>query len=199
MLHLSISRNSIASEVSPLIIEGLLTTTGEAGRPHIAPMGPVVDEQLSVWLLRPFQDSQTFKRLRADPNCVFHVVDDVLSVVHCLLGKETDLSWHCDPQGRYILDSACHWYSLRVTQWDVSQPRSEARAEVLGSGNIRPFWGWNRAKHAVLEAAILATRIHLTGREFVVQEIAKLEPVIEKTAGKRERLAWQLLIKHVED
>lgn len=182
-----------------MIIEGLLTTTGQDGRPHIAPMGPVVNEELSEWLLRPFQDSTTFARLRANPACVFHVVDDVLGVVNCILGNENDLAWHRDAQGRYILDSACHWYSLRVTHWDVSQPRSEARAEVQDTGMIRPFWGWNRAKHAVLEAAILVTRIHLTGRDAVVQELAKLEPAIEKTAGKRERLAWQQLVKHVED
>lgn len=162
-------------------------------------MGPLVNENLSEWLLRPFQDSTTFKCLRAEPNCVFHVVDDVLSVVHCILGHDNNLAWQCDEQGRYILDSACHWYSLRVTEWDVSQPRSEARAEVQGSGSIRPFWGWNRAKHAVLEAAILVTRLHLTGRDAVVQEFTKLESAIEKTAGQRERLAWQLLMKHVED
>ena len=32
-------------------------------------------------------------------------------------------------------------------------------ADVVDSGRLRDFFGFNRAKHAVIEAAILATRI----------------------------------------
>lgn len=186
-----------------MIIEGLLTTTDEAGRPHVAPMGPSVDPQLRRWLLRPWATSTTYRLLRANPHCVFHVVDDVVPVVESALGMASSLSFeryvataNSEEQPAasvWVIPSACHWYQLRVTSWEAIQPRAEAVAEVLEQRVLRPFWGWNRAKHAVLEATILATRLHLAERRLIDEDLARLQPAIDKTAGPRELLAWQLL------
>lgn len=192
-----------------MIIEGLLTTTASDGSPHVAPMGPVVDEDLQTWTLRPFASSTTFRYLRANPQCVFHVVDDVLPVVQATLGLPTCLNFELlagttgrdkpkrssdnAPDGAWSISSACHWYHLHVTDWDTSQPRSLAKTRLIEQRVQRPFWGWNRAKHAILEATILASRIHLLEPEMLDAELAKHEVAIHKTAGERELQAWQLL------
>ena len=192
-----------------MIIEGLLTTTASDGSPHVAPMGPVVDEDLQTWILRPFASSTTFRCLQANPNCVFHVVDDVLPVVQAALGLPISLSFeplggsiprdndeHAagnETDGAWTISTACHWYHLQVTEWDTSQPRSLAKTRLIEQRVQRPFWGWNRAKHAILEATILASRIHLLEREAIDAELNKHETAIHKTAGKRELQAWQLL------
>ncbi|MEZ6077979.1 MAG: DUF447 family protein [Pirellulaceae bacterium] len=87
------TKPSQAAGARAVIIEGLLTTTASDGSPHVAPMGPVVDEDLQTWTLRPFASSTTFRYLRANPQCVFHVVDDVLPVVQATLGLPTSLSF----------------------------------------------------------------------------------------------------------
>lgn len=176
-----------------MIIEGLLTTDDASGHPHLAPMGPVVDEQLTTWLLRPFQSSTTFKLLRQNPVCVFHVVDDVLMIVRAALGQPNATQCQQQDSGGWVIPTACHWYQLRVTDWNINDARSEAWAVVENSGTLRPFWGWNRAKHAVLEATILITRLHLLGQEAVANEFDRLENAIQKTAGSRELEAWQIL------
>lgn len=186
-----------------MIIEGLLTTTDEDGRPHVAPMGPCVDPQLQRWLLRPWATSTTYRLLRANPHCVFHVVDDVVPVVESALGLASSLHFERHEAtadaaeqpaaGVWIIPDACHWYHLHVTSWETCQPRAEAEAEVLEHQVLRPFWGWNRAKHAVLEATILATRLHLAERRLIDQDLARLQPAIDKTAGPRELVAWQML------
>ena len=194
-----------------MIIEGLLTTTGDDGGPHVAPMGPVVDEHLQAWTLRPFVSSTTFRLLRAFPHCVFHVVDDVLPVVEAALGMPSSLSFasHRSPPAPtsaptptdeaggevqvWTIPSACHWYHLQVTEWDVSGQRSQATARVVQQHVQRPFWGWNRAKHVVLEATILATRVHLLERQAIDDDLARMAVVIEKTAGPREWQAWHML------
>lgn len=191
-----------------MIIEGLLTTTQEDGTPHVAPMGPVVDADLKSWTLRPFQSSTTFRLLRRNPNCVFHVVDDVLPVVQAALGMSTELEFARRPSlpagqadselGIWIIPSACHWYHLRIAAWEVCQPRSEAIASVMQQQVMRPFWGWNRAKHAILEATILATRLHLIDRQMLEQDLARFATIVEKTAGPRERQAWELLTKYID-
>ncbi|MGE0378382.1 MAG: DUF447 domain-containing protein, partial [Planctomycetaceae bacterium] len=69
--------------------------------------------------------------------------------------------------------------------------RIEAR--VAHVGRHREFFGFNRAKHAVLEGAILATRVHLLPRDEILAEFARLASPVEKTAGPREQQAFQLL------
>ena len=56
----------------------------------------------------------------------------------------------------------------------------------------------NRAKAAVLEAAILATRVHMLPREKIVSEIAYLQIAIDKTAGAAERAAWDRVMEKIK-
>ena len=54
-----------------------------------------------------------------------------------------------------------------------------------------------RAGHAVLEAAIVATRLHLLPAEEVDAEFRRLAVAVEKTAGPREFEAWRMLEDYV--
>ena len=49
----------------------------------------------------------------------------------------------------------------------------------------------------VLEAAILATRTHLIPADQIREEFAKLQTIVDKTAGPREQEAMALLTEHV--
>ena len=161
-------------------------------------MGPVVDESLSNWLLRPFQSSQTFQNLQRHPHCIFHTTDNVLQIVSLILGQPLEFEFEPTSEG-WLLQSACHWYELEIRSWDTSQPRSEAKAMLVRDGDLRPFWGWNRAKHAVLEATILMTRLHLLDRSYVEQEFDRLAIPVEKTAGPNEEKAWSMLNEHLSN
>ena len=161
------------------------------------PWDPGVAPDLQSWQLRPFQSSTTFRLLRDNPDCIFHVVDDVLSVVRTVLEQpDPDLRLKAI-EGGWLIENACHWFHLRVTQWDKIDVRCEATAEVRSTGVLRPFWGWNRAKHAVLEATILVTRLHLLGRDQIREALTDLESAVLKTAGPRELAAWELLQQHL--
>jgi uncharacterized protein len=189
---------SLSRAEHSLIIEGLLTTTNDLGGPHVAPMGPVVNPELTRWTLRPFASSTTFKLLRERPTAVFHVVDDVLPVVQAALGMQVELNFEQHVSGNWIIADCCHWFLLQVVDWDVSSERSVAHAKVIDRGVKRPFWGWNRAKHAVLEATILATRLHLADRRTIADDLATLKKAVEKTAGEREWTAWNLVLEFVD-
>ncbi len=64
---------------------------------------------------------------------------------------------------------------------------------------MRDFFGLNRAKHAVVEAAILATRKHMIPLASLKADFERLRPLIEKTGGPREREAFELLERFVAD
>lgn len=160
-------------------------------------MGPVVNESLGVWQLRPFQTSSTFQNLQSCGVCTFHVTDDVLLVVKSALSIPIDLEYSRSRRGGWIIETACHWYCLETHQWDLSQPRSQVSARLIEQGSIRPFWGWNRAKHAIIEATILATRLELIGRPQALEELNRLESAVHKTAGQRELDAWDLVCQYI--
>lgn len=181
-----------------MIIEGLITCAARGqAQPHVAALGPVVDPELSRWTLRPFQSSKIFSLLRENSRCVFHTHDDVLTVVQLVLGQSPELTFREIDSGVHVIQQACHWYELEIEAWDVSGPRSEATAILKRHGDLRPFWGWNRAKHALLEAAILLSRAHLMQPVELREMLDRLRSAIDKTAGPRETQAWELILQHL--
>jgi hypothetical protein len=183
-----------------MILEGIVTTVGPDGTVHIAPMGPAVDAAMQRFLLRPFPTAQTYRNLLFRGEGVLHVTDDVLLLAKAALGQ-------LDPPPRllaanqvrgFILADACRYYEFRVAGMDDSEQRVRIDAQVVHSGRLRDFFGFNRAKHAVVEAAILATRIHLLPLEEIVAEYRKLGVIVGKTGGPQEKEAFEFLRQRVE-
>jgi len=184
-----------------MILEGIVTTTDASGGLHLAAMGPEVDEaavrsgRIERLLLKPFATSQTAVHLRRHPEGVFHLTDDVLLLARLVAGR-LDTPPPTRPAtaiaGRVLAD-ACQAYEFVVESRDDAAERLRLEARVVAAHVGRPFVGFNRAAHAVVEAAILVTRLHLLGVEEVSRQIAALAPLVEKTGGEREREAFSLL------
>jgi hypothetical protein len=96
-----------------------------------------------------------------------------------------------------VLADCCSWREVEVRAIDSTPPRSRIEAAVVHRGAKREFIGFNRARHAVLEAAIYATRLHLLPREFIESELARLQVIVDKTAGAEELEAMALLTDYV--
>lgn len=186
-----------------LILEGLVTTTGADGRLNVAPMGAAVDEggdyRFPRMVLRPFQGSATLANLRRSGEAVFHVTDDVLLLARAAVGAlETLPALFPAPKViGWVLADACRWYAVRAVRLDDAYPRAEVATEVVDQGVIREFFGFNRAKHAVVEAAILATRCHRLPAGEIRAELARLAVLVEKTGGLQEKTAFALLDEYV--
>lgn len=184
-----------------MILEGIVTTRDAAGAINVAPMGPIVDDSMSTLRLRPFNTSQTYRNLKIAPFGVFHVVDNVLLLARSAVGllSETPPTFSAEKIPGDVLAQSCRWYEFRVEQFDDSHERAELLARVVHVGRLRDFYGFNRAKHAVLEAAILATRIHLLPHDEILSQFARLKPAIEKTGGPQEFEAFALLERYLQD
>lgn len=181
-----------------MIIEGVVTTIDAHGRVNVAPMGPLTDPELGRFTFRPFQSSRTYRNLLAHPEGVFHVTDDVELLARACVGDvEAPMRDAERVRGR-ILTGACRYYEFRVTKLDDREPRTRIEVEVLASGRIRDFFGFNRAKHAVVEAAIAASRIGILPATEIRDEFRRLELLVDKTAGESERKAFRFLEKHMQ-
>ncbi len=184
-----------------MILEGLVTTLSAGGSPHLAPMGPRMGEYGDSFLLRPFPTSTTFRNLKRHPEGVLHVTDDVLLLAKAALGKVVQFPDHRDSEvvRGIVLEDACRYYEFRATSIDESEARVRIECQIVKSGTGREFFGFNRAKHAVLEAAILATRFHLLPAEEIESEYRKLRVIVDKTAGPQERKAMAFLEREWEN
>ena len=178
-----------------MIVEGLVTSIDSSGSLNVAPMGPIVEGNFESFVLRPFQPSTTFTNLSATRCGVFHVVDRVDIIAKAAIGRLNQLP-AVEPASEingYVLQDCCRWFEFRVDSIDASDSRSRMNSRIVHRGERRPFYGFNRARHAVLEAAILATRLHLLPSAEIAAAIRFLEPAIEKTGGDDEKSAFSML------
>jgi hypothetical protein len=178
-----------------MILEGLVTTLNADGSPHLAPMGPRVEPDFARFVLRPFPTSTTYHNLRRHPEGVLHVTDDALLLARAALGAADPLPplRPAERVGGFVLADCCRSYEFVVRGVDDSGERAVMHAEVVHAGRHRDFFGFNRARHAVVEAAILATRFHLLPLSEVAAEFAKLRVVVGKTGGPAEQEAMEFL------
>lgn len=181
------------------LLEGIVTTLNPDGSPHIAPMGPIVDADFSRLLLRPYCTSTTFQNLKRTGEGVLHVTDDVELFARAAVGELNEMPRMANAKAvrGVILEDACRWYAFRVVSIDDRQERTEIAAKVVDQGRLRDFFGINRAKHAVIEAAILATRINLLDASQILDEFERLSTPIAKTGGHQERNAFEFLRQYV--
>jgi uncharacterized protein len=182
-----------------MILEGIVTTISAAGEVNIAPMGPRVDADMHRFLLRPFNTAQTYHNLRAHPEGILHVTDDVLLLARAALGKLDSMPALTPARivRGWVLADACRFYEFRVLAIDDRLERVSIEAEVVHRENLRDFFGFNRAKHAVVEAAILATRTAFLPLDEINAEYRKLAVIVEKTGGEREKEAFAFLQEHI--
>jgi hypothetical protein len=186
-----------------MILEGLVTTVGTGGERNLAPMGPRLGppyllEVGASFELRPYNTSQTATNLRHHPEGVLHVIDDVALLARAAIGTADAPCFPATVVRGWIVAAACRAAEFRVVSVDDSQPRLSMRAEVVHLHRLHDFFGLNRAMHAVVEAAILATRTAFLPRDEVLADLARLAVLVEKTGGPREHEAFELLRAHVE-
>ncbi len=179
----------------PLIRECVVTTLNAAGAPHIAPLGLIEDGD--HWIIAPFRPSTTLANLETTPKATASFVDDAEIFAGFVTGKRDWPLVAIEAWPAPRLEAALAHAELEVERIVSDEQRPRFLCAVRRIETHRPFLGMNRAKAAVLEAAILATRLHMLPREKIDNEIAYLKIAIDKTAGATERAAWERVIEKI--
>ena len=178
----------------PVIRECIVTTVNALGRVHIAPLGLIGDGE--GWIIAPFRPSVTLDNLLAVPHATASHVVDARVFAGCLTGRK---DWPLVDSGGPVprLAAALSHAELLVERITDHDQRPRFHCRVVREVAHSPFQGFNRAQNAVLECAILVSRLHMLPREKVKAEIAYLEIAIGKTAGPDELEAWGWLMERV--
>ena len=178
-----------------MILETIVTTIAADGRVNCAPMGVEWGETTIV--LKPFVDTATYRNVVATRAAVVNLTDDVRVFARAAISNPEYPTTTAVVVRGVVLADCCSWRELEVRTIDDRPPRSRIETHVVHQGFSREFIGFNRARHAVLEAAIYATRLHLLERRLVESEMARLQTIVDKTAGPHEREAMALLVDHM--
>jgi hypothetical protein len=178
-----------------MIVESIVTTVSAEGAVNVAPMGVEWGDETIV--LKPFLETTTYRNVTATRTAVVNLVDDVRVFARAAISNPTYPTEPALVVTGVILANCCSWRELEVRTIDSTPPRSRIETAVVYRGTRREFIGFNRARHAVLEAAIYATRLHLLPRTFIDDELARLQVIVDKTAGPDEHEAMSLLTEFV--
>jgi hypothetical protein len=180
----------------PRIVETIVTTTNALGEAHIAPLGLIA--QGERWVIAPFRPSRTLDNLREVPFAVASHTDDVRVFAGCLTGRKSWPTRAADKVRGVVLDGAVSHWELAVDAVIEDEARPRFSCRIVHVGNHRPWEGFNRAQAAVLECAVLVSRLKMLPPEKIEAELRYLEIAISKTAGEREAEAWGWLMERID-
>jgi uncharacterized protein len=177
------------------VIETVVTTINPDGSVNCGAMGVEWGEQRIV--IKPYRGTRTLRNLRATGAAVVNLTDDILLFSQAALGDPHPPTRPAAAVEGAVLDDACSWREVRVEAIDDSARRARVSTVVVGSGTGREFLGLSRARHAVLEASILASRARMLAPEELHAELLRLQVLVDKTAGPREREAMDYVVHYV--
>ncbi|MEM1226931.1 MAG: DUF447 domain-containing protein [Planctomycetota bacterium] len=206
-----------------MILESIVTTVDVKGIVNVAPMGPMVegdphDPGRPMFVLRPWEGSRTCHNLLTTNRAVIHVVDDATLIADAVLGTvdPVGLTVAVGSNGHWHRLINCHrWFAVETSR--VERPLNPARCERLGlhrepcidgrhelwaetiqSGVEQPFFGFNRARHAIIEAAILASRVQHLPTQAIESQLKLLRIAVDKTGEQAERDAMGRLEAYIQ-
>jgi hypothetical protein len=180
-----------------MIRETIVTTLNADDTTQIAPMG--IREENKLIIIAPFRPSRTLDNLRRSGAAVINMTDDVRIFAGCLTGR---YDWPTVPvqkiKGRRLQDTLSH-IEVQVVRVEEDETRPRFFCDIRHRETHRPFQGFNRAQHAVLEAAILISRLHMLPADKIDSEVRYLQIAVDKTAGATEREAWDWLMTRISE
>lgn len=175
--------------MNEVIYEAVVSTVDAAGRPHVAPMGVRYEADGQV-VLMPFKPSTTHDNIVATGGAVLNIVTDTRVFAGCVTGRR---DWPVHAAQRIAgvwLQAALSHVELSLAGSDGDPQRPRLRMARVHEVQHAPFVGLNRAQAAVLEGAVLVSRLHMLPPDKVAAEMAYLQIAIDKTAAAAEHEAW---------
>lgn len=180
-----------------MIYETIVSTINSQGKAHVTPFGIRMQEGLIV--ISPYKPSTTLENILATGYAVVNMTDDVRVFAGALTGREV---WSLLPaekiQGNRLADALAH-KELKLVKIEEDAIRPQLFMQVVHEAQHAAFQGFNRAQAAVIELAVLVSRLKRLPMEKIQQEMDYLRIAIEKTAGARELEAWAWLTEAVDN
>lgn len=180
-----------------MIFETIITTLDDKGNIHTTPFG--IRKEDGYVIISPYKPSTTLQNILATQHAVLNLTDDVRVFAGALTGRQPwNLIATKDIKG-FRLENCLAHQELKLVKVEDDDVRPKLYLEVIHEEQHQPFAGFNRAQAAVIELAVLVSRLTRLPMEKITQDIEYLRIAVDKTAGPREYEAWEWLIEAVSN
>ncbi len=178
--------------MNDVIFETVVTTLSAEGKAHVAPMGiryrgPGQDSEV---VLMPYRPSTTLDNIAATGHAVLNIVVDTRVFAGSVTGRKVWDTVAAEHIAGVRLACALSHLELRLVSREDEAQRTVLRLARVHEAVHAPFIGINRAQAAVVEGAVLVSRLNMLPPDKVDSEMAYLQIAIDKTAGPEEHEAW---------
>jgi uncharacterized protein len=174
-----------------MIFETIIITTNALGEAHVTPFG--VQHEGDCIVISPFKPSKTLENILQSKTATMNLTDDVRVFAGALTQRKPwDLIKANEIQGFRLADCLNH-IELALADIREDDVRPQLIMRKVEMEHHQEFKGFNRAQSAVIELAVLASRLHMLPPEKIKAELNYLQIAIDKTAGEREQEAWSWL------
>lgn len=180
-----------------MIFETIVSTVNSQGEVHVTPFGIQLQEGLVV--ISPYKPSVTLENILATKHAVMNLTDDVRVFAGALTRRQAWSLISAEKITGYRLAETLVHKELNLVKINDDALRPQLFLEVIHEVQHQSFMGFNRAQAAVIEFAVLASRLNMLPKEKVLSEMQYLQIAIDKTAGECELQAWQWLTEKVEN
>ena len=171
-----------------MIIESIITSSDKAGCVNVAPFGIKLNEDIIT--ISPYIPSKTLENILYNNSLVINYVDDANIYVDCIVGEKKFKLNKCKKLNCYYLKNSIIHHEAKVIDYKPDPVRPIFECKIIYSENHNDFMGINRARSALIEACILATRTSYLGKSKILSDLEYLSNAINKTSGKIEKKSW---------
>lgn len=175
-------------------INEIVATTEKDGRLNAAPLGLIKDGD-SLYV-RLFSGTHTYENILSSGWFVANVTHDAWLIAETALEDLTaEYFMRCD--GVPVLKGAEAWglFKCEAFMMDIIIARVElVRGEIIR----KDFRAFNRGASLVVEAAVAATRYMALRTDNYYDELIKMQRIINRCGGPREREAMERLMDRVD-
>lgn len=180
-----------------MIVETIISTISSTGESHVTPFGVKYEDDFII--ISPYKPSTTLDNILATKCAVMNLTDDVRVFAGALTNRQPWQLIQADKIATYRLAACLAHVELELVEVRDDATRPQLLMKKIAEFNHQPFAGFNRAQAAVIELAVLVSRLHLLPREKIESEMQYLQIAIDKTAGERELEAWGWLLEKIDD
>jgi hypothetical protein len=180
-----------------VIYETIISTIDKNSTAHVTPFG--VQKKGELFVIAPFKPSTTLENIVNTQNAVMNLSDDVRIFASAVVRKQVFEMMPATKIAGFRLAETLAHHELQLVDIVEDAERPQLLMQSVYQETHRPFAGFNRAQAAVIELAVLTSRLQRLPKEKIITERAYLQIAIDKTAGERELQAWAWLIEYIDN
>ncbi len=178
-----------------MIIETIISTIDTKKKVNFAPFG--IKKNKNFIFISPYIPSKTLENLKENKIATVNYTDKSSYFINCIIKKKRFKKRKCFKINGYFLKDALAHDEVVVESVKNDKVRPTFKCRIVNQCSHNRFEGFNRADASLIEACILASRVKILEKDFILNSLKNLYIPVEKTGGKLEKHNFDLIKNYI--